>query len=49
MDDDASAPVAVVGIGADGWAGLPAASREALTGAGVVLGGPRQLELLPPR
>ncbi|MFD8071815.1 precorrin-6y C5,15-methyltransferase (decarboxylating) subunit CbiE [Streptomyces sp. NPDC059718] len=48
MDDDASAPVAVVGIGADGWAGLPAASREALTGAGVVLGGTRQLELLPP-
>ncbi|WP_431959081.1 precorrin-6y C5,15-methyltransferase (decarboxylating) subunit CbiE [Actinacidiphila sp. bgisy160] len=48
MDDDASAPVAVVGIGADGWAGLPAASREALTGAGVVIGGPRQLELLPP-
>ncbi|MDX2707861.1 precorrin-6y C5,15-methyltransferase (decarboxylating) subunit CbiE [Streptomyces sp. PA03-6a] len=48
MDDDASAPVAVVGIGADGWPGLPATSREALTGAGVVLGGPRQLELLPP-
>ncbi|MFI2298049.1 precorrin-6y C5,15-methyltransferase (decarboxylating) subunit CbiE [Actinacidiphila glaucinigra] len=48
MDDDASAPVAVVGIGADGWAGLPAASREALTGAAVVVGGPRQLELLPP-
>lgn len=49
MDDDASAPVAVVGIGADGWAGLTAASREALTGAAVVVGGPRQLELLPPR
>lgn len=48
MDDDASAPVAVVGIGADGWPGLPATSREALAGAGVVLGGPRQLELLPP-
>ncbi|MEU1622112.1 precorrin-6y C5,15-methyltransferase (decarboxylating) subunit CbiE [Streptomyces sp. NPDC005722] len=48
MDDDASAPVAVVGIGAEGWAGLPAVSREALTGAGVVIGGPRQLELLPP-
>ncbi|MFF7210994.1 precorrin-6y C5,15-methyltransferase (decarboxylating) subunit CbiE [Streptomyces sp. NPDC008238] len=48
MDDDASAPVAVVGIGADGWAGLSAVSREALTGAGVVIGGPRQLELLPP-
>ncbi|WP_431945261.1 precorrin-6y C5,15-methyltransferase (decarboxylating) subunit CbiE [Actinacidiphila sp. bgisy167] len=47
MDDDASAPVAVVGIGADGWAGLPAASREALMEAAVVIGGPRQLDLLP--
>ncbi|MGW3244847.1 precorrin-6y C5,15-methyltransferase (decarboxylating) subunit CbiE [Streptomyces sp. NPDC001070] len=46
--DDASAPVVVVGIGADGWAGLPAASREALCGVEVVIGGPRQLELLPP-
>ncbi|MDX3357767.1 precorrin-6y C5,15-methyltransferase (decarboxylating) subunit CbiE [Streptomyces sp. ME01-24h] len=47
MDDDASAPVAVVGVGADGWAGLAAASREALTAAQVVIGGPRQLDLLP--
>jgi precorrin-6Y C5,15-methyltransferase (decarboxylating) len=46
--DDASAPVVVVGIGADGWAGLPARSREALGWAEVVIGGPRQLELLPP-
>ena len=39
--------VAVVGIGADGWAGLAPASRAALAGADVVLGGPRQLDLLP--
>ncbi|MGW6527890.1 precorrin-6y C5,15-methyltransferase (decarboxylating) subunit CbiE [Streptomyces venezuelae] len=39
--------VAVVGIGADGWGGLPGASRAALAGADVVIGGPRQLELLP--
>lgn len=36
----------VVGIGADGWAGLGAAARAALSGAEVVLGGPRQLELV---
>ncbi|MEU5429534.1 precorrin-6y C5,15-methyltransferase (decarboxylating) subunit CbiE [Streptomyces olivoreticuli] len=41
------APVTVVGIGADGWPGLPPASREALCGADVLIGGPRQLELLP--
>ncbi|MEU5581708.1 precorrin-6y C5,15-methyltransferase (decarboxylating) subunit CbiE [Streptomyces huasconensis] len=39
--------VTVVGIGADGWAGLPAASRAALTDAEVVIGGPRQLDLVP--
>ncbi|WP_019631928.1 precorrin-6y C5,15-methyltransferase (decarboxylating) subunit CbiE [Actinomadura atramentaria] len=39
--------VVVVGIGADGWAGLPDASRAALVEARVVLGGPRQLALLP--
>ena len=39
--------IAVVGIGADGWAGLAPASRAALAGADVVLGGPRQLDLLP--
>ncbi|MDX3236545.1 precorrin-6y C5,15-methyltransferase (decarboxylating) subunit CbiE [Streptomyces sp. ME03-5709C] len=47
MDDDAPAPVAVVGVGADGWPGLAAASREELTAAQVVIGGPRQLDLLP--
>lgn len=40
-------PVTVVGIGADGWPGLAPVSREALGAAEVVIGGPRQLELLP--
>lgn len=39
--------VTVVGIGADGWGGLPEASRTALREAEAVLGGVRQLELLP--
>ncbi|MFI0785609.1 precorrin-6y C5,15-methyltransferase (decarboxylating) subunit CbiE [Streptomyces lydicus] len=39
----------VVGIGADGWAGLPAASRQALCDADVLIGGARQLALLPDR
>ncbi|MEG8276470.1 precorrin-6y C5,15-methyltransferase (decarboxylating) subunit CbiE [Streptomyces sp. AHA2] len=38
----------VVGIGADGWAGLPDGSRAVLLDAEVLLGGPRQLDLLPP-
>lgn len=41
------ARVTVVGIGADGWDGLPAASREVLRGAGALVGGARQLDLLP--
>lgn len=40
--------VTVVGIGADGWQGLPGPSRTALREAGVLIGGPRQLDLLPP-
>ncbi|MEV7599706.1 precorrin-6y C5,15-methyltransferase (decarboxylating) subunit CbiE [Kitasatospora sp. NPDC089797] len=40
-------PITVVGIGADGWPGLAAVSRAALESAQVVIGGPRQLELLP--
>ncbi|MFI5530950.1 precorrin-6y C5,15-methyltransferase (decarboxylating) subunit CbiE [Kitasatospora sp. NPDC051853] len=40
-------PISVVGIGADGWDGLTTAARTALTGARTVLGGPRQLALLP--
>ena len=43
-----SRAVSVVGIGADGWAGLPDASREALLTADVLIGGERQLALLPP-
>lgn len=39
--------VTVVGIGADGWAGLPDGSRAALLDAEAVIGGPRQLALLP--
>ncbi|MCD9141087.1 precorrin-6y C5,15-methyltransferase (decarboxylating) subunit CbiE [Streptomyces albireticuli] len=42
-----TAPVTVVGIGADGWPGLAPGSRAALREAEVVIGGPRQLELLP--
>ncbi|OMC09705.1 precorrin-6Y C5,15-methyltransferase [Mycolicibacter nonchromogenicus] len=39
--------IAVVGIGADGWAGLPQPAREIVLAAEVVLGAPRQLDLLP--
>ncbi|MEV7283378.1 precorrin-6y C5,15-methyltransferase (decarboxylating) subunit CbiE [Streptomyces sp. NPDC093252] len=38
----------VVGIGADGWDGLPERSRAALLAAEVLIGGKRQLDLLPP-
>jgi len=42
-----SAPLAVVGVGADGWPGLdPQAQREILA-ADVVLGGSRHLDMLP--
>ncbi|PCG86008.1 cobalamin biosynthesis bifunctional protein CbiET [Streptomyces sp. WZ.A104] len=41
-------PVAVVGIGADGWPGLSDPARAALREAEVLIGGPRQLDLLPP-
>ncbi|MEV7424733.1 precorrin-6Y C5,15-methyltransferase (decarboxylating) subunit CbiT [Streptomyces sp. NPDC091212] len=40
-------PVTVVGIGADGWTGLSGGAWEALRAAEVIIGGPRQLELLP--
>ncbi|GAA0688721.1 bifunctional cobalt-precorrin-7 (C(5))-methyltransferase/cobalt-precorrin-6B (C(15))-methyltransferase [Kitasatospora atroaurantiaca] len=43
-----SAPITVVGIGADGWTGLADSSRAALREADTVIGGPRQLDLLPP-
>ncbi|MFF7812741.1 precorrin-6y C5,15-methyltransferase (decarboxylating) subunit CbiE [Streptomyces sp. NPDC007945] len=39
--------VSVVGIGADGWDGLPEGSRRVLRAAEVIVGGPRQLDLLP--
>jgi precorrin-6Y C5,15-methyltransferase (decarboxylating) len=38
--------VTVVGIGADGWAGLAEPERAAVRAAEVLLGGPRQLELV---
>ncbi|HBF85974.1 MAG TPA: cobalamin biosynthesis bifunctional protein CbiET, partial [Streptomyces sp.] len=43
-----AAAVSVVGIGADGWAGLTEPARSALLDAGVLIGGERQLRLLPP-
>jgi len=39
--------VTIVGLGADGWDGLAARSRAAISGARVIIGGPRQLDLLP--
>ena len=41
------APVALIGIGADGWSGLTSSAREQIEMAGVVIGGQRQLDLLP--
>jgi precorrin-6Y C5,15-methyltransferase (decarboxylating) len=38
--------VTVVGIGADGWNGLGGSAQDALASAEVILGGPRQLELV---
>jgi precorrin-6Y C5,15-methyltransferase (decarboxylating) len=39
--------VTVVGVGADGWAGLTAQAQAVIGSADVVLGGPRQLGLVP--
>lgn len=39
--------VSVVGVGAEGWAGLAQASREVVLRADVLLGGRRHLELVP--
>jgi precorrin-6Y C5,15-methyltransferase (decarboxylating) len=39
--------VTVVGIGADGWAGLSPRSKAAIEQASVIVGGPRHLALLP--
>ncbi|SEN19618.1 precorrin-6y C5,15-methyltransferase (decarboxylating) subunit CbiE [Nonomuraea pusilla] len=40
--------ITVVGIGADGWDGLAGPSRDAILAAGVLMGGRRQLDLVPP-
>lgn len=45
MADD---ELVIVGIGADGWAGLGEQARAALMAADVVVGSHRQLALLPP-
>ncbi|MGQ0625112.1 MAG: precorrin-6y C5,15-methyltransferase (decarboxylating) subunit CbiE [Sporichthyaceae bacterium] len=45
MSSDRS--ITVVGIGADGWAGLAPTSQAALRGADVVIGGKRALDYLP--
>ncbi len=42
-----SQTVTVVGIGADGWPGLSPRSKTAIGQADVLVGGPRQLSLLP--
>jgi len=42
-----AAQVALVGIGADGWSGLTTAATALIAQAGVVIGGQRQLDLLP--
>jgi precorrin-6B C5,15-methyltransferase / cobalt-precorrin-6B C5,C15-methyltransferase len=39
--------VTVIGIGAEGWPGLSPISQAAVEGAGVIVGGSRQLALLP--
>ncbi len=39
--------IAVVGIGADGWAGLGEQARAAVLAAGTIVGSARQLALLP--
>ncbi|QXJ20261.1 precorrin-6y C5,15-methyltransferase (decarboxylating) subunit CbiE [Actinomadura graeca] len=47
VPEDTAPEVTVVGIGADGWDGLAAPAREAFRDAEVVMGGARQLGLLP--
>ena len=39
--------ITVVGIGADGWSGVPDSVQPLLTGADVVFGGERHLAMLP--
>ena len=45
---DEPARLTVVGLGADGWPGLPGTATAALTAAEVIFGSARQLDLLPP-
>ncbi|MGY1827907.1 precorrin-6y C5,15-methyltransferase (decarboxylating) subunit CbiE [Blastococcus sp. SYSU DS0541] len=45
---DGRPPVVVVGVGADGWDGLPPRARRAVEGADVLRGSARQLALVPP-
>lgn len=47
VPDPSRAVVALIGIGADGWPGLPSAATTEIEKAGVVIGGQRQLDLLP--
>jgi precorrin-6Y C5,15-methyltransferase (decarboxylating) len=47
VTDALPAELTVVGIGADGWAGLAGAARAAVESAAVVFGSARQLALLP--
>ncbi|GAA2391137.1 bifunctional cobalt-precorrin-7 (C(5))-methyltransferase/cobalt-precorrin-6B (C(15))-methyltransferase [Nonomuraea africana] len=39
--------ITVVGVGADGWAGLSPAARQAISEAAVLVGSARQLDLVP--
>jgi precorrin-6Y C5,15-methyltransferase (decarboxylating) len=43
----AAGVIAVVGIGADGWAGLGQPARDAVMAADTIVGSPRQLGLVP--
>ncbi|GGL13144.1 hypothetical protein Sme01_20110 [Sphaerisporangium melleum] len=47
-DVPAGCAVTVVGIGADGWDGLPPTARAEIDAAEVLIGGARQLALVPP-
>lgn len=47
MDVRPEEPIAVVGIGADGWGGLGPAARAEVEAAEVLFGSRRQLELVP--
>lgn len=40
-------PITVVGIGEDGWDGLPETSRQAIRAASILIGSSRQLDLVP--